>query len=415
MHGLFQYPAMMVPQMQARILADIQAACPNIRTVCDPFAGSGTVMTEAMIRGLDFYGQDINPLAVLLCRVKAGPFFIGALGDRAREVSSRINSDTGRQIDIESKYPGWRKWFREDVALSLSRIARAIRKELRDWSRRFFWVALAETIRLVSNSRTSTFKLHIRPADEIRKRRIDPLVVFRQIVDSNLGHLKQMRDLLWKGGHLSNGWYKGQARVALADSSIRCAHARGAHYDLLVSSPPYGDNVSTVTYGQHAFLPLQWIDAGDIDPDLDLSLLANTHAIDSKSIGGSRAEAFKNKDDLSRRSESFSRVLKALEGEPRDRAIRVAAFCRDLDRGLKAILASLRCNAYLVWVVGNRRVANKPVPLQDILSELLTSHGATLVTTLDRKIPAKRMATRNSIASTMSSEYVVVMRKGGKR
>ena len=39
-------------------------------------------------------------------------------------------------------------------------------------------------------------------------------------------------------------------------------------YDLLVTSPPYGDNRTTVPYGQHAFLPLQWVELSDIGKDI---------------------------------------------------------------------------------------------------------------------------------------------------
>src|ERR1035441_6367420 len=60
-HALFQYPAMMVPQMLTQLLADVVGSDPHIRIVSDPFVGSGTVLTEAMLLGLDFIGCDINP------------------------------------------------------------------------------------------------------------------------------------------------------------------------------------------------------------------------------------------------------------------------------------------------------------------------------------------------------------------
>jgi site-specific DNA-methyltransferase (cytosine-N4-specific) len=74
-HGFFQYPAMMVPQVSKAIINKIMEVHPDIQTISDPFAGSGTVMTECMLRGLSFSGIDINPLAILLCHVKSGPFY----------------------------------------------------------------------------------------------------------------------------------------------------------------------------------------------------------------------------------------------------------------------------------------------------------------------------------------------------
>jgi len=44
-HGLFQYPAMMVPQVVQAILREACAVHPEIECVGDPFVGSGTVLT----------------------------------------------------------------------------------------------------------------------------------------------------------------------------------------------------------------------------------------------------------------------------------------------------------------------------------------------------------------------------------
>ncbi len=93
--------------------------------------------------------------------------------------------------------------------------------------------------------------------------------------------------------------------------------------------------------------------------------------------------------------------------------MRVAAFCRDFNRSLEPILAMLKPNAYMIWTVGNRKVAGRPVPIDEILSELLIAKGSTPVARFQRTIPNKRMAVKNAIASTMATETVLIMRKGG--
>src|ERR1035441_8797356 len=67
-HGYFQYPAMMVPEMISDLISTIVKVKPSIRSIFDPFAGSGTVLTEAMLQGGDELARDINPLAILLCK-----------------------------------------------------------------------------------------------------------------------------------------------------------------------------------------------------------------------------------------------------------------------------------------------------------------------------------------------------------
>jgi hypothetical protein len=332
-HGLFHYPAMMVPQMQSELIADLKACCRNLRSVYDPFVGAGTVMTEAMLQGLDFRGHDVNPLAVLICRVKAGPFYTDGLVRRAKCLCGRIRADRGRAVEVT--FPGVAKWFRPDVARQLSRIVRAIRREPELWSRRFFWVALAETVRLSSNSRTSTVKLHIRPKAEIASRPSDAVDLFERIVETNVEQMRQKHQLLVKADAVSRGIYRGQVDIVLGDSGSEDAKPAGQRFDALITSPPYGDNVTTVTYGQHAYLPLQWIDREDIDPDFPDGLLATTHAIDSCSLGGSRLGALESVPELRRRSPAFGRIMRAFADQPRDRRLRTAGWC--LSVGLRRI------------------------------------------------------------------------------
>lgn len=89
-HGLIQYPAMMVPAMQRDILASMVRAAPKARTVLDPFVGSGTALTETLAASRSFVGYDINPLAILIAKVKASPIHAGMYADAAEQVLARI-------------------------------------------------------------------------------------------------------------------------------------------------------------------------------------------------------------------------------------------------------------------------------------------------------------------------------------
>lgn len=411
-HAYFQYPAMMVPEMQGDLIRTIIEAKPTTKALYDPFAGSGTVLTEAILLGRDFLARDINPLAILLCKAKNGPFFSTAAREKAVALLDRVSTDT--KTSAEATFSGRDKWFTQEVIMQLSRIRRAIRQEPALWCRRFFWIALAETVRTTGNSRTSTFKLHIRPATEIAARRSQPTVIFASVLEENLTNLEGLTTELQKRKLLDKGRYKGTVKVELQDASKDRANDQGkGQYDLLVTSPPYGDNPTTVPYGQAAFLPLQWIDLADIDETITDEWLATTHEIDARSLGGSRKNAVKQTIALNEQSPSFRATLTALKDEPRDRTTRVAAFIRDLNSALDPILAMLRPNAYLIWTVGNRRVAQRPVPLDTILTELLQQRHVLPIANTARAIPTKRMALKNNITDTMATESILVFRKQG--
>ena len=104
--------------------------------------------------------------------------------------------------------------------------------------------------------------------------------------------------------------------------------------------------------------------------------------------------------------------MESEEDAPADSIERVTTFYRDLNSCIDPILLTLKPNSYMIWTVGNRRVAGIPIPIDQILIELLQLRGAQLVTKIQRRIPTKLMALRNSTASTMRAETILVMKKG---
>ena len=68
-HSLAKYPATMVPEMQKDII-DIIIESTEVKSILDPFMGSGTVLVESIRKGLDTYGLDLNPYAYLISFVK---------------------------------------------------------------------------------------------------------------------------------------------------------------------------------------------------------------------------------------------------------------------------------------------------------------------------------------------------------
>ncbi|MHC4616923.1 MAG: TRM11 family methyltransferase [Planctomycetota bacterium] len=415
-HAYFQYPAMMVPGIQRELIRLMIELQPMIGHVIDPFVGAGTTMTACMPLGANFMGQDINPLAVLVSRTKKGPYFHKALSSKAMRVLSMAKTD--RSEEIEASFDGLDKWFKPGVQVDLSKIRRAIRSEKRLWARRFLWVALAETVRLTSNSRTSTYKLHTRPEAEIATRTISAIEKFSDIVSQNLEDFLHFRDTLCAAGHLRRGHYTGTLSIHLKDSASEIMPSTDltTKYDLLITSPPYGDNTSTVPYGQHSYLPLQWIDLEDIDAQADTDIsLRTTHEIDRRSLGGRYPRNLASRiAHLVTRSSCYQATMEALANKPRDRRARVTVFLYDLDRALDPIVESLRENAYLIWFIGNRHVGGIEIPTDAILVELLGHYGVRLVTRANRQIMFRRMAARNRIAGMMRQEHILVFRKTGE-
>jgi hypothetical protein len=144
---------------------------------------------------------------------------------------------------------------------------------------------------------------------------------------------------------------------------------------------------------------------------IDFDFLENTNSIDSHSLGGSKRIANGVVESLCDRSSTYANLYINLKNKPDDRVKRVTAFIRDMDKTLTPINNMLKDNGLIVWVLGNRNVGGQRVLLDKILIELLEERNIHLVSKLIRRIPSKRMAAKNSVTATMSTESILVMRK----
>lgn len=165
--SILNYPAMMVPSVQEPIIEKLSRAIDGEVSLLDPFMGASNTLVTGMKYGMNVFGQDINPLSILLSQVKTSFYQIDELIDAEERLIKGINSDKSNAVAVS--FINIDKWFTKGIQIELSKIYRAIRKEESLKIRKFFWIVLAETIRLTSNDRTSTFKMHMRPIEEIHQ------------------------------------------------------------------------------------------------------------------------------------------------------------------------------------------------------------------------------------------------------
>jgi hypothetical protein len=403
-----QYPAMMVPELQGKIMDTLLVADPNIRHIYDPFMGSGIIMTQAILRGLDFRGIDINPLAALICRAKMGPFNCDKMDEKGTHV--QLNAALDRSRCYQAEFPGLNKWFHKDAIIELSKLRRAIRLESDLWARRFFWVTLGETVRLTSNSRTSTFKLHVRSKEDLDKNHRSPFKVFDDVLFKNLSKLRSFQKSLTSAGRLLENNYQGKIELILGDSSSENYRPQSADVDVLMTSPPYGDNRTTVPYGQFSYLPLQWIDGQDIDPSYDSAILKSTCQIDSMSLGGSLKDIDNKATFLQGISPTLDKVVSELKDAPKDKLAKVVGFCHDFYRAVDNFMYQMKPNTLLVWTLGNRNVHHMVIPFDEIVQDILCAKGCRLISKFERSIYSKRMAPRNGTSKTICKETILIFR-----
>ena len=406
--SILNYPAMMVPSVQEPIIEKLSRAIDGEISLLDPFMGASNTLVTGMKYGMNVFGQDINPLSILLSQVKTSFYQIDELIDAEERLIKCINSDKSNVVAVS--FININKWFTRNIQIELSKIYRAIRKEQNLKIRKFFWIVLAETIRLTSNDRTSTFKMHMRPIEEINTRTVSAIKTFITVSKKNIKNINDYISILTLNGNIKRGKYIKKANVVWGDSLSGIKTRKT--FNLLVTSPPYGDNQTTVTYGQFSYLPLQWIPVEDIDNSIDLEYLRTTQEIDFKSLGGQFKGNIKDIEErMFEKSQTLKKFITQFKDGERKKAEKVTRFIYELDCSIDKMLPRMRSNSFLAWTIGNRNV-NKQVVRNDlILSELFLSKNIELFTGLERDILSKRMPGRNNFSNTMSKESILIYKK----
>lgn len=89
-HGIHNYPAMMVSPISRNIIKLVKSIRP-VHALLDPFSGSGTTLVEGMLSGIEnIAGNDINPLALLLTKVKTTPLQYDILMNEINQLLQRL-------------------------------------------------------------------------------------------------------------------------------------------------------------------------------------------------------------------------------------------------------------------------------------------------------------------------------------
>jgi hypothetical protein len=168
-HGLHPYPARMVPQIAGRLLRRFAS---RNDVVLDPFCGSGGVLVEARLAGVNSIGIDINPLACLLAEVKSNPIHPDTLSSIWKELKSNVTREITslrfKEIDVEvPDFSGTNinYWFKPTTMKELSIIRRNIEAIEERELRRFFEVPFSLTVREVSGTRKKEYKLYRLPEE----------------------------------------------------------------------------------------------------------------------------------------------------------------------------------------------------------------------------------------------------------
>lgn len=439
-HGFHTYPATMIYPISRNIIKKMKELY-NINTLFDPFSGSGTVPVEGVIANIPhIYATDLNPLSLLLTKVKTTPvsskdlmywqdFVKAEIESKLHEMSNiffELDNYIEKQgLDIYDK-GGWGSeasiiletflkekkiaftvpnftnmgyWFKPKVILQIQVIKDTIDKITDTQVKDFFMVAFSETIRIVSNKRNGEFKMYRMEKKKLSDFNPNVQNVFFTIANQNIEKMNEFNFRLSNNESSVVESIFDDARVLdnIPDNSV----------DLIVTSPPYGDSRTTVAYGEFSKLSLQWIGLNNHR--------LNITRIDKRLLGGKN---FSNGFEFHLISPTLEQALNVISEQDIKRSGDVFSFYSDLNLCLNKCSKKSKKDTYQFWVVGNRTVKGVYLRTDQILVELAKEHQLHHVTTFTRNIHNKVMPALNSPSNekgktvpTITNEFIVVLRK----
>ncbi len=391
-HCFHTYPAMMIPQIARKLLNQYGV---EGEWLLDPYCGTGTSLVEASLFGMHSVGCDINPLVRLIATAKLTPIPLKTLDselNKLNDVLFQVEFGTDKVPDAPiPKIPNLDYWFSQEIIISIAYLLDCINKIEDQAIRNFVTVVFSDTVREVSYTRTSTFKLHRIPAEKLENFNPDIFGIFRKKLNRNrqglTAYLEKRKDV--------------EASICDAntvDGELPVPRPLGG-YNLVITSPPYGDSHTTVAYGQFSRLSAEWLG------------LPNARKIDRLAMGGQNSRETLADTPVSSNIEKIRLI-----DEKRSRE--VSAFYIDLERSISSVVKTLSPRSTICYVVGNRRVKDVMLPTDEFVVFAFGKHGFSHKETIVRNIPNKRMPIKNSpsnvagqTSTTMHEEFIVICQR----
>ena len=219
-HGIYRWYGKLVPQLVAKVL-DLYVEKND--TVIANFNGSGTIALESMIRGINCIGTDINPLALLISKVKTTKVdFV----DIKKETTNLVKKAKviEEDVHVDHLYQP-EKWFNGRDAHKLTALKIVISDMPNGDKKDFYHVALANIIRDCSNVDSRCVNHII----------VDKKKKTKEVYDAFYSSVLSIYDSVQRLNE-----YNNESTITfLKQSADNMSYAEDESVDLVFSHPPY--------------------------------------------------------------------------------------------------------------------------------------------------------------------------------
>lgn len=348
-HTIHPYPARFIPEIPRELIRLFHPG--DASPVLDPFCGSSTTLVEATARGLPAIGIDLNPLAILIARVKTTPL------DRSLIPIARglVRSARAEEAPVPA-IPRLDHWFPQPVQLVLARLTQQINRISKTDIRDALKVALSRIIVRVSNQESDTRYAAIPKtvtAEKVYELFATSVETLDQALTETYGGLLQRRP---------------DCQLINSDILKVTPDQIERSVGLTVTSPPYPNAYEYWLYHKYR---MYWLGMEPL-------------AVRAAEIGA-RPHYFKTNPQTE------------------------ADFERQMSRCFWLLARVMRPQSFACFLVGRSIIHGRRIDNNALLERAASPHGFCKIATVERKIARTRKAF-NPSNSTINEETIILFR-----
>jgi DNA modification methylase len=393
-HGIHPYTAKLIPQIPRFF---IEKYTKRNDDILDPFCGSGTTLLEARLLGRNAVGVDINPLAVLISKVKVTPLDAGKLKSAIKLVYENINKKSSDGIAIVN-IPNIDYWFHKKAQKELAQIKHAV--ERLDYTRDndiydFLRVCFSSIIRKSSYADTRMAKTYKskKVKEKIKNGWIPtPIKYFEEALEKNMESIKLLSEIL-KYNHNFVKIFHGDARnvsAILRQSGIE-------KVDFILTSPPY---INAQDYFRSYKLELWW---------LGLATVEEVRILNKQAIGTENISKFDYNSVPKTEFPQLNALLKKIWQKNKKKSYIVYKYFQDMHIVFKEFHNVLKNCGYFCLVTGCNTICRVQIPTYKIFIRIAENHDFKLEKIYrneikNRSLPPKR----NHHGGFIKEEWITV-------
>lgn len=373
-HGFHKYPAKFIPHIP-RWAIEKYLKGHKYKNILDPFCGSGTTLVEGVLAGCNVIGVDIDPLSIMISKVKTTRVDEAELLKISVWLVREIKSN--RKGTFKPDCETIDHWFTRDAIKKLSAIRTLIdqipkrfgdSRIVRDIQELLF-ICFSSIIRRVSNADNESQKTYVSHT-KVK----DPVEVYRLF-------FSQLEFFIDRVKIFSAATNTRTKRRILHFSSAANWNSKlnGLQIDLAVTSPPY---IKAIDYIYNQMVELFWI--GDL---FHMQTQTQQNKRKHQYIGNKQIAKGEFSDytpyntalQIEKLDEKLRQVFETDKKNGHKHSYVTCKYFVEMEKHFAEMAKCLASGAHYVMVVGDCRVSDVLIDTAEFLVDIAERNGFRIV------------------------------------